>query len=129
MTPRITIFLAGIFGFLGVAFGAFGAHGLKGRVSADMLANWNTAAHYQMIHALALLTAGVLQLLQPGRRSLSAAAVLFVTGTLIFSGSLYTLVLTDVRWLGAITPIGGTALLAGWIAFAIAGLALKSSRV
>jgi len=128
MTPRLTIFLAGIFGFLGVAFGAFGAHGLKGRVSADMLANWNTAAHYQMIHALALLAAGIFQLLQSGRRLLSAAAVLFITGILIFSGSLYVLVLTNVRWLGAITPIGGTALLAGWIALAIAGLALKPSR-
>lgn len=107
------VILAGIFGFLGVSAGAFGAHGLEDRLSAEMLKVWNTAAHYQLVHAVALLaTAWTVQRF-PGRWSI-VAGWLFVLGILIFSGSLYLLAITDITKLGAITPIGGLAFLGGW---------------
>ena len=97
-------------GFLGVLAGAFGAHALQGRLAPDLLAVWETAARYHLIHALALVFAGWI-----GAR---AAGWLFVCGIVIFSGSLYGLALTGTRWLGAITPLGGLCLLAGWLALA-----------
>lgn len=107
--------VAGIMGALGVALGAFGAHGLKNAVSdPELLAIWETAARYHLIHALALGLVAV----HPGEPRL--AGWLFVAGILVFSGSLYALVLSGVRVLGAITPIGGLALIAGWIALAFA---------
>lgn len=98
---------------LGVALGAFGAHGLKGKLDADMLAVFEVGVRYQMFHALALLAAGWAQTRWPGGLA-TASGWLFVAGTLVFSGSLYALSLTGVRWLGAVTPLGGVALLAGW---------------
>jgi uncharacterized membrane protein YgdD (TMEM256/DUF423 family) len=97
-------------GFLGVACGAFGAHALEGRLTPEMHAVWETAARYQLIHAVVLLFTGWI-----GAR---AASWLFVAGIVIFSGSLYALALSGVRVLGAVTPLGGVCLLAGWLALA-----------
>jgi uncharacterized membrane protein YgdD (TMEM256/DUF423 family) len=101
-----------------VAAGAFGAHGLRGRLSPESLAVFETAARYQMYHGLALMAAAW----AAGRWSGSlpfAAGWLFLVGTVLFSGSLYGLALTGVRWLGAITPLGGVAFLAGWVCLAL----------
>jgi uncharacterized membrane protein YgdD (TMEM256/DUF423 family) len=106
-----------VFGFLGVAAGAFGAHALRAHLPPDLLAVFETAARYQMYHALALLFASR----AASRGGGTAAGWLFTAGITIFSGSLYLLALTGVRWLGAITPIGGVALLAGWLMLARAG--------
>ena len=102
---------------LAVALGAFGAHGLKGRVDPDMLAVWNTAAHYHLVHALALLATAWAGERWPSRLP-GWAGRLFAVGILLFSGSLYAMVLTGQRFLGAITPFGGLAFLAAWIALA-----------
>jgi len=109
-----TLFSLGAFlGGLGVVAGAFGAHALRARVGADMLAIWETAARYQMLHALALLGLAWAVTRWPDA-GLGATAWLWLAGVLIFSGSLYLLVLTGRRWLGAVTPVGGLALIAGW---------------
>ena len=107
--------VAGVMGALGVALGAFGAHGLKD-VIADpgLMENWHTAARYQLIHAVALLGVAA----HPARPR--AAGIAFTTGITIFSGSLYLMGLTGARWLGAITPIGGVLLIGGWLALALA---------
>jgi len=102
-----------------VAAGAFGAHGLADRLPAERLVTFETAARYQMYHALALLAVAGAATRWPGS-PVTAAGWLFLAGTVLFSGSLYVLSLTGIRWLGAITPIGGTALIVGWIALAIA---------
>lgn len=101
-------------GALAVALGAFGAHGLRERVSAQMLTTWETAAQYHIFHALALLLVGVLAR-QTGAAALLVPGWILLAGLVIFSGSLYLLVLTDQRWLGAVTPLGGTALIIGWL--------------
>jgi len=101
-------------GFLGVAAGAFGAHGLRSRLSSDMLAVFETAVRYQMYHALALLiTAAVIGRVGDARL-LSIAGWSFITGVVLFSGSLYGLALSGTSALGAITPLGGVAFLVGW---------------
>ena len=106
-------------GGLGVIAGAFGAHALRGRLGPDDLAIFETAVRYQMYHALALLGVGLWLERVPGP-ALEWAARLFVLGVVIFSGSLYGLVLSGQRWLGAVTPVGGLALIAGWIAILLA---------
>jgi len=98
---------------IAVAAGAFGAHGLKAVLSVEMMAVWQTAVHYQMVHALGLLALGILQQ-QWGAALLSRAAYAMLFGIALFSGSLYALALTGVRALGAITPFGGVAFLLGW---------------
>jgi uncharacterized membrane protein YgdD (TMEM256/DUF423 family) len=108
-----SIGIAAVLGFVAVAFGAFGAHALRGRLSPEMLAIWKTANEYHFYHALALLLVGVLARQTPAP-GLGVSAACFVAGTLIFSGTLYVLALTGLRWLGAITPIGGLLFLAGW---------------
>ncbi|HYL89970.1 MAG TPA: DUF423 domain-containing protein [Burkholderiales bacterium] len=110
--------------FIGVALGAFAAHGLKARLDANMLAIFETGVRYQMYHALGLLAVGWACTRWPGAW-VNASGWLLVAGTLLFSGSLYVLALTGVRWLGAITPVGGAAFLAGWLCLAWA--VLKSS--
>lgn len=105
-------------GAAGVVLGAFGAHGLKARVPAERVAIWDTAAKYHLIHALALLATAWASERWPGA-STTAAGWLFLAGIVIFSGSLYALAATDVRALGAITPIGGLCFIAGWIALAL----------
>jgi uncharacterized membrane protein YgdD (TMEM256/DUF423 family) len=104
-------------GFLGVAFGAFGAHALRARLSPDMLAVFETGVRYQMYHAFAMCAAAW-AFARWQRRVFVVSAGLFAAGILIFSGSLYLLALTGVRWLGAITPAGGLAFLAGWLCLA-----------
>ena len=109
--------IGAVLAFLAVAAGAFGAHALRARFSPADLAIFETAARYQMYHALALLGAAWVAARWPGGAA-HAAGWLFLAGTLVFSGSLYGVVLTGQRWLGAITPIGGVAMLAGWLALA-----------
>ncbi len=96
-----------------VAAGAFGAHALDGMVSPERLATFETAARYQMTHALGLVVVGLLMERRPSRW-LRRAGWLFLVGTVLFSGSLYALVLLDASWLGAVTPLGGVAFIAGW---------------
>ena len=105
--------LGAIFGAVGVAMGAFGAHGLRDKVEDRYLRIWETAASYQLWHALALV-AVALVLRQVDSTAGRVAGWAFTAGILVFSGSLYTLVLTQKNWLGAITPIGGLSLLIGW---------------
>lgn len=107
--------------FIAVAAGAFGAHALKTRLTPDLLAIFETGARYQMYHALALLACAWAATRRPGALVIAAGA-LFAAGTLLFSGSLYALALTGARWLGAITPVGGAAFLAGWLCLAAAAL-------
>ncbi len=123
---RIFFTLGSLSGFLGVAMGAFAAHALKARVAPDLLAIFETGVRYQMYHALALLAVGWAATQWPGKL-VNASGWLFVVGTVIFSGSLYALSLSGARWLGAITPVGGLALLAGWLCLARA--AWRSNRM
>ena len=111
---RYFIGIGAINGLLAVAFGAFAAHALKGLLSDGLLAVFNTAVDYQAIHALALLVVGLLGQQTRDSRLLRWSGWAFATGILLFSGSLYLLALTDARWLGAVTPFGGTAFLIGW---------------
>lgn len=105
--------------FLSVALGAFGAHGLKGKIAEDLLAVYETGVHYQMIHGLAILIGALLMgKWQASITPLSWANGAFLIGTVLFSGSLYLLALTGVRVLGAITPFGGIAFLLGWLLLA-----------
>src|SRR4051812_36468109 len=118
---RIFLTVGALSGLVAVALGAFGAHSLRDRLSADMLSVFQTGVTYQMYHALALLAVGVVlgRFSIDGSAWLSASGWLFVAGTVLFSGSLYALSLSGVSWLGAITPLGGVAFLAGWLALAI----------
>lgn len=117
---RLFFALGSISAGLSVALGAFGAHVLKSRLAADMLANFETGARYQMYHALALLAVAWAVGRWAGSALPVAAGWLFVAGTVLFSGSLYVLSLTGVRWLGAITPLGGVAFVAGWLCLLLA---------
>lgn len=110
-----------IVGGLGVVFGAFGAHALKARISQDLLVVFETGVRYQMYHALALLAVAYAAERWPGGWA-NATGWLFLIGIVVFSGSLYMLTLTGVRWLGAITPIGGLLLICGWILLAASAL-------
>ena len=105
--------LGALLGFAGVALGAFGAHALKSRLPPELLTAFETGVRYQLIHALALVLVAVLP---PDR--VAFAGWSFVAGTILFSGSLYALALSQVRWLGAITPLGGLCFLVGWAALA-----------
>lgn len=116
-SERLFLGIGALSACISVAAGAFGAHSLVGLVTTERLAVWETAARYQMYHALGLMIVAYLA----SQKAAGPARVggwLFVVGTLLFSGSLYTLVLTDIRILGAITPIGGTAFIAGWLSLA-----------
>ncbi|MCC6157411.1 MAG: DUF423 domain-containing protein [Deltaproteobacteria bacterium] len=117
--------LAGaVLGGFGVGLGAFGAHGLKKIATAEMLQIWETAVRYHMYHAIALIGLGLFADRHPGGAA-GVAAWLWIAGVAIFSGTLYAMTLTGARWLGAITPIGGVALIAGWAAFAVAIVRLR----
>ena len=106
---------------LGVLLGAFGAHGLQARLTADMLATFETGVRYHFIHALGLLAVAWAASRWPGAWT-GWAGWLFVAGIVIFSGSLYLLAVTGIRWLGAITPIGGLCFIGGWVALAVGAL-------
>lgn len=125
---RIFLILSGVFGFLGVALGAFGAHALRAYLEklpdgAKRAEWWETASRYHLIHALAIGVAAYLAARAPGGAS-TAAGYCFAGGILLFSGSLYTMTLTGIRVLGAVTPFGGLLMMAGWIAVMIAALQL-----
>jgi len=113
------MFAGAVLGGLGVAIGAFGAHGLRGRLSPEMLAVFETGVRYHMYHAHAILAAAALLPRIDGRAVLIAGWS-FMAGIVLFSGSLYALALSGVSTLGAITPIGGVAFLVGWISLAVA---------
>ena len=113
------MFVGALMAGLGVGIGAFGAHGLRGRLTPEMLAVFETGVRYHMYHALALLATAALMARVDGR-AVVVAGWSFLAGILLFSGSLYALALTGVTTLGAITPLGGVAFLVGWIALAIA---------
>ncbi|MDG1772972.1 MAG: DUF423 domain-containing protein [Oceanicoccus sp.] len=117
---KTLLIIAAISGLLAVAIGAFGAHGLKGRVTTDLMAVYQTGVQYHFYHTLALLLVGILMLQFPEVSLLTWTGWLFIAGIIIFSGSLYVMALTGIKWLGAITPIGGVAFIAGWLTMAIA---------
>lgn len=121
-TARLFIALGALAALLAVALGAFGAHGLKSRLGADMMAIYQTGVQYHFWHALGLVLVGLLAIHLPGSGALRAAGWLMAAGILVFSGSLYALALSGVRWLGAITPFGGLAFLAAWACLAWAAL-------
>lgn len=119
MRTRTNLITASLLLMVGVATGAFGTHGLRAHVGPDMLATWQTAVLYQMIHALGMVGIAALQA-RLHQRLASLAAFFLLAGILIFSGSLYALVLSNVRMLGAITPIGGVSFMLGWLLLALA---------
>ncbi|MDK2970603.1 MAG: hypothetical protein PWP23_358 [Candidatus Sumerlaeota bacterium] len=116
---RRFLLLGAVSGFLAVALGAFGAHGLKRILDTDLLVIFETGVRYHFHHTLALLAVGLLAREGAGR-ALCASGWAFVAGIVVFSGSLYALALTGERWLGAITPIGGVSFLVGWGALGVA---------
>ncbi len=118
---KLFITLASLSGMFAVILGAFGAHGLKNRLDAYSMGVFETAVQYHFYHSLALLAVGMLALSQPQTTMLKSSGWLFLLGIFIFSGSLYLLSVTGVRWLGAVTPLGGLAFLAGWACLAAAG--------
>lgn len=118
---RIFLFIGALSACIAVGLGAFGAHGLRGRLEADMLAVFETGVRYQMYHALALVALGLARRLEPGRLA-AAAGGLFIAGSLCFSGSLYLITLAGVQGIGLVTPAGGLMLLAGWLVLALAAL-------
>ena len=114
---RLFFGLGCVSAFVAVALGAFGAHGLRSRIVPDMLSVFEIGVRYQMYHSLALLALGAVAGRLPGGL-VATSGWLFVLGTLLFSGSLYAMSLTGQRWLGAVTPLGGLAFLAGWATLA-----------
>lgn len=122
---QLFITLGAIFGGLSVAAGAFATHALKSTLSAKAIEIFETAARYQMYHAIALLIVALLLLRTDSPTTLIVTGWAFIIGIAIFSGSLYALSLTDIKILGAITPLGGAALIIGWLCLAYAGFNIK----
>lgn len=125
---RLFLMLSAVTGFLAVALGAFGAHGLKSRLAelpdfAQRMGWWETAAHYHLVHAVLLAVVGLVAGRAPGALP-NVAGYCLLAGVLLFSGSLYTMTLTGVRALGAVTPLGGLCFLAGWVCLGLAARAL-----
>ena len=123
---KLFITLASLSGMLAVAFGAFGAHALKGRLEDYAQGVFQTAVQYHFYHSLALLAVGVIAISYPQATLLRSSGWLFVVGIIIFSGSLYLLSLSGLRWLGAVTPLGGLAFIAGWGCLAAASWKLAA---
>ncbi|WP_312380664.1 DUF423 domain-containing protein [Stutzerimonas balearica] len=121
---RPFLLISAFYGLTGVALGAFAAHGLRARLTAEYLAIFQTAVLYQLVHALALLGVALLTRHLPGRLPV-AAGWSFALGVLLFSGSLYLLTLTGVGKLGIVTPIGGVAFMVGWFCLLLAGRRLR----
>ncbi len=115
MLARTFLFLGSVGMLLAVALGAFGAHMLKKTLASDLMAVYETAVNYHVYHALGLLAVGLLALHVPESALLRWAGILLAIGMLLFSGSLYALSLSGIRWLGAITPFGGIAFLVAWL--------------
>ena len=119
---RRFLLLGALSAFAAVAAGAFGAHALREQLSPELLAVYETGARYQMYHAFGLIAVALVSA-EPPQRLTAAAGWCFVWGTVLFSGSLYLLALTNITWLGAVTPLGGVLFLAGWAC--LAGAALR----
>ncbi|GAK06955.1 DUF423 domain-containing protein [Geomicrobium sp. JCM 19038] len=111
-----------ILAMLAVAIGAFGAHGLEGSITDNMLENYQTGVQYHMFHSLGILVIGIVISMTGPSKLLQVSASLLVIGIVIFSGSLYVMALTGMTWLGAITPIGGVSFISGWLCLTIATL-------
>jgi uncharacterized membrane protein YgdD (TMEM256/DUF423 family) len=122
MIVKLAIVAGAFTGGIGVALGAFGAHGLRGTVEDRLLETFQTAVQYQMMHALALILMAVV--IQQWGRSLAfdITVYAFIAGIVLFSGSLYGLVLTEMKWLGPVTPVGGLCFIAGWFSLAAGGI-------
>ena len=114
MGIKLFFLFAGLSGFISVAIGAFGAHGLRGKVAENLFHAFETGVAYQISHTLALFGVCILMQMWGMKLSLQLAAYAFMLGIILFSGSLYGLALTGMKWLGPVTPIGGLAFLAGW---------------
>ena len=121
---KLFITLASLSGMLAVAFGAFGAHALKNRLDDYAMGVFQTAVQYQFYHSLAWLAVGVIALNHPQAALLRSSGWLFAVGIVVFCGSLYALSFSGLRWLGAVTPIGGLAFIAGWACLAAASWTL-----
>jgi uncharacterized membrane protein YgdD (TMEM256/DUF423 family) len=117
---KLFITLAAFSGMLAVVFGAFGAHALKNKLDDYAMGVFETAVQYNFYHTLALLGVGLLALTLPDSSLLKSSGWLFTVGLVVFSGSLYVLSFTGLRWLGAVTPLGGLAFIAGWVCLAAA---------
>lgn len=116
MTMRLLMLFGAFGGLLSVVLGAFAAHGLRDRLAPEMLAVFQTGVQYQFYHSLALLVVGAMAMQGMSVPGMRCSALLFAAGIVIFSGSLYVLALSGIKWVGAITPIGGICFLAGWMA-------------
>lgn len=119
---RFFLAAGSISGFLAVALGAFAAHSLRTRLTSHDIEIFQTGVHYQLAHALVLIAVGILIRVFPEASAYGRAGYAFLAGIVIFSGSLYALVLTQLRWFGAITPIGGVCFLIGWLLLAYGAL-------
>jgi len=115
---KLFLIIASISGFLAVAIGAFGAHGLKQKISVDLMAAYQTGVQYHFYHTLALLAVGILLQQFPQSMAFKVSGWMLLLGMVVFSGSLYVLAITGSRWIGAMTPIGGVAFLVAWLALA-----------
>ena len=121
MTLKIAFIFAALAGALGVVLGAFGAHALRGSIEPRLMETFQTAVHYQLIHALALLLVSLTMGWLGQSLSFEISAYAFIVGIILFSGSLFGLVLTEIRWLGPVTPLGGLCLIVGWLALLFGG--------
>ena len=127
MSARATVSVGAVMGFVAVAAGAFGAHGLRETLEPRMLAAFETGADYAMVHALALVLTGLLATRAPSRAA-TVAAIAFAAGVVLFSGSLWVMAISGVKALGIITPFGGLAFMVGWIALAVSARALGAPQ-
>ena len=121
MTLKIAFIFAAFAGFLGVVLGAFGAHALRDSIEPRLMETFQTAVQYQLIHALALLLVSLTMGWLGQNLSFEISAYAFIAGIILFSGSLFGLVLTEIRWLGPVTPLGGLCLIVGWLALLVGG--------
>ena len=121
MILKIAFIFAGLAGAIGVVLGAFGAHALRGSIEPRLMETFQTAVQYQLIHALALLLVSLTMGWLGQSLSFEISAYSFIAGIILFSGSLFGLVLTEIKWLGPVTPLGGLCLIAGWLALLIGG--------
>jgi uncharacterized membrane protein YgdD (TMEM256/DUF423 family) len=121
VTLKIVFLFAAFAGALGVVLGAFGAHSLRGSIEPRLMETFQTAVQYQLIHALALLMVSLTMGWLGQSLSFEISAYAFMAGVILFSGSLYGLVLTDMEWLGPVTPLGGLCLIVGWLALLVGG--------
>jgi len=118
------LFIGAVLLALAVVFGAFGAHALRNQVPASSLATWQTAVLYQMVHALGLIAIAVLLIHFPNEKGLVLAGAFMLVGILLFSGSLYGLVLAEWKWLGPITPLGGVFFILAWLTLSYTAIKL-----